>query len=141
MKGVESVQQKERDKMEWASKIGPSRRNWQAEITQQVPDEYVRWKSTGGAKHQGVASFHQLDDELTRMLIQMEYHPTGLFEKTANTLRVQRRRVKRDLRLFKHFIELRGEETGSWRGTIKKRDDRNDNGQNDRDQSAGRQAS
>jgi uncharacterized membrane protein len=112
--------------MQWASKIGPSRRNWQAEITEQKPDERIRWKSTGGAKQEGVATFHELDEELTRLLIQMEYHPTGLFEKTANTLRVPRRRVKRDLRLFKHFIELRGEETGAWRGTIAKKDDKKD---------------
>jgi uncharacterized membrane protein len=123
MKGVESVEQQEPDKTRWVSKIGPSRRNWQAEITEQVPDERIRWKSTGGAKQQGVATFHELDEELTRMLIQMEYRPTGVFEWTAKTLRVPRRRVKRDLRLFKHFIELRGEETGAWRGTIAKKDD------------------
>jgi hypothetical protein len=145
MKGVESVEQKQRDKMQWSSKIGPSRRNWQAEITEQIPDERIRWKSTGGAKLQGVASFHQLDDELTRMLIQMEYHPTGVFEKTANTLRIPRRRVKRDLRLFKHFIELRGEETGAWRGKIDKKDDsKNGDGKKASDEqgrSAGRAAS
>jgi hypothetical protein len=27
-------------------------------------------------------------------------------------------RVKRDLEQFKEFIELRGRETGAWRGTV-----------------------
>jgi hypothetical protein len=126
MKGVETVHQRDNEKLEWTSKIGPSRRRWQAEIIEQVPDERIRWKSTGGAKHQGVVTFHALDDELTRILVQMEYDPTGLFEHTANHLRVQRRRAKRDLRLYKHFIELRGEETGAWRGGIDKKDDKKD---------------
>ncbi len=53
------------------------------------------------------------------MLIQMHYKPHGPFEVVkSNKLRIQRRRVRGDLRLFKHFLELRGEETGAWRGTI-----------------------
>ncbi|HLH45708.1 MAG TPA: hypothetical protein VKV25_01035, partial [Acidimicrobiales bacterium] len=57
-------------------------------------------------------------EDLTRVLLQMEYKPTGAVEWVGNTLRIQRRRAKRDLRLFKHFVEVRGEETGAWRGKI-----------------------
>jgi uncharacterized membrane protein len=120
MKGVQSVHQEETDKLDWTSKIGPSRRGWRAEITEQVPGERLAWKSTGGANHRGVVTFHRLDDNLTRLLVEMQYDPTGFFEMSANTLRIQRRRVKRDLRLYKHFLELRGEETGAWRGRIDK---------------------
>lgn len=117
-KGVESVSQDDDDKTSWTTKIGPSKRTWTGRITEQVPDERMAWKSEGGARHQGVVTFHSLDTDLTRVLVQMEYHPQGAIETVGNTLRVQRRRVKRDLRLFKHFLELRGEETGAWRGRI-----------------------
>jgi uncharacterized membrane protein len=117
-KGIESVSQDEDDKVKWTAKIGPSRRSWTGKIVQQIPDERIAWKSEGGASLQGVVTFHSLNDDLTRVLLQMEYKPTGLFEWTGNTLRIQRRRAKRDLRLFKHFIEMRGEETGAWRGRI-----------------------
>ncbi len=122
MKGAESVQQDGRNKIGWTSKIGPSRRSWQAEIIEQVPDERIVWKSTGGLQLSGAVTFHSLDEALTRILVQMEYDPQGLVEHVGNVLRVQRRRARRDLRLFKHFVELRGEETGAWRGRIAKKE-------------------
>jgi uncharacterized membrane protein len=117
-KGIESASQEEDDKVKMTAKIGPSRRTWTGKIVEQIPDERIAWKSEGGASLQGTVTFHSLSDDLTRVLLQMEYKPTGLVEWTGNTLRIQRRRAKRDLRLFKHFIEMRGEETGAWRGRI-----------------------
>jgi uncharacterized membrane protein len=120
VKGIESVQQQEDDDetTTWTAKIGPSRRTWTGKIVEQIPDERIAWKSDGGAQLQGTVTFHDLDVDLTRVLLQMEYKPTGAVEWVGNTLRIQRRRAKRDLRLFKHFLEIRGEETGAWRGTI-----------------------
>ncbi len=117
-KGIESVEQESDEKSKWTSKIGPSRRNWTGTVVEQIPDERIAWKSEGGAQLQGVVTFHSLDVDLTRVLLQMEYKPKGAFEWVGNTLRIQRRRAKRDLRLFKHFLELRGEATGEWRGRI-----------------------
>jgi uncharacterized membrane protein len=117
-KGIESASQEEDNKVKWTAKIGPSRRTWTGEIVEQIPDERIAWKSEGGASLQGAVTFHSLADDLTRVLLQMEYKPSGAVEWTGNTLRVQRRRAKRDLRLFKHFVEMRGEETGAWRGRI-----------------------
>ncbi|MDQ2815190.1 MAG: SRPBCC family protein [Actinomycetota bacterium] len=117
-KGIESVEQESDENSKWTSKIGPSRRTWNGHVVEQIPDERIAWKSEGGAQLQGVVTFHSLDTDLTRVLLQMEYKPKGAFEWVGNTLRIQRRRAKRDLRLFKHFIELRGEETGAWREQI-----------------------
>jgi uncharacterized membrane protein len=117
-KGIESVDQQDDAKTRWTSKIGPSRRSWTGRIVEQIPDERIVWKSEGGASIQGVVTFHSLDEDLTRVLLEMEYKPTGPVEWVGNTLRIQRRRAKRDLRLFKHFVEMRGEETGAWRGRI-----------------------
>lgn len=118
VKGVQSVDQEEDDQTQWKTKIGPVRREWKAKIIEQVPDERIVWESQGGPEHHGVVSFHSLDEELTRVLVQIHYVPHGPFEVVGNKLRIQRRRVRRDLRLFKHFLELRGEETGAWRGSI-----------------------
>jgi uncharacterized membrane protein len=117
-KGVDSVEQKSDEKTEWTSKIGPIKRRWQATVTEQVPDERIAWQSDSGPQHQGVVTFHSLDDQLTRVMLEMHYRPSGPLEVTANKLGIQRRRVRRDLRLFKHFLELRGAEPGGWRGTI-----------------------
>ena len=125
MKAVQQADQKddEDDQTTWSVKIGPSARQWEAEITEQVPDERIVWKATGGANNWGVVTFHSLDDNLTRVMVQMEYHPTGFIEKTGKLLRIQRRRVRRELRLFKHFLEIPGQETGGWRGEIHKDED------------------
>lgn len=122
VKGVEQVEQVRDDRARWTAKIGPSRRSWTGRIVEQVPDERIAWKSEGGVALHGVVTFHSLDQELTRVLLQMEYKPGGPVEWVGNTLRIQRRRAKRDLRLFKHFVELRGEETGAWRGRIEGRE-------------------
>jgi len=108
----ESGQPKRSDRVGFRSKIGPSSRGWDAQIVEQVPGKRIAWRSIGGARHMGVVTFHKLDDRLTRMMVQMEYHPAGAMETIGNFLRMQRRRVRKDLRLFKHFIELRGEPTG-----------------------------
>ena len=126
VKGAEQVEQVERDKTAWRSKIGPSRRQWTAEITEQVPDERIAWKSAGGLQLKGVVTFHSLGEELTRVLLEIEYTPRGPVEHVGNLLRIQRRRVRRDLRLFKHFLELRGDATGAWRSRIAKKDDAED---------------
>lgn len=118
VKGIQSVDQSEDDETQWTSKIGPVRRQWKAKITEQIPDERIVWESDGGPEHHGAVTFHSLDDELTRVLVQMHYVPHGPFEVVGNKLRIQRRRVRRDLRLFKHFLEMSGEETGAWRGSI-----------------------
>ena len=118
VKGVDAVDQQRSDRAEWASKIGPVTRRWRARIVEQVPDERITWVSQSGPEHRGSVSFHSLDENLTRVMIQMHYVPHGPLETVANKLRIQRRRVRRDLRLFKHFMELRGEETGAWRGSI-----------------------
>ena len=117
-KAAESVSQNEDDQVEWTAKIGPSRRQWTARITRQIPDELIAWHSEGGLEMEGVVSFHRLDEDLTRVLVEIHYRPHGPVETVGNKLRIQRRRVRRDLRLFKHFMELEGEETGAWRGSI-----------------------
>lgn len=117
-KAAVSVEQQEDDKVQWTAKIGPSRREWTARITEQVPDERIVWKAEGGLDMEGVVTFHSLDEELTRVMVEIHYKPQGAVETVGNKLRIQRRRVRRDLRLFKHDVELRGEETGAWRGQV-----------------------
>jgi uncharacterized membrane protein len=114
----ESAEPKREDRVSFTSKIGPSRRQWDADIVEQVPGKRIAWRSVGGAENMGVVSFHELDGRLTRVMVQMEYHPHGLFETVGNFLRMQRRRVRKDLKLFKHFIEMRGDATGKGAGAV-----------------------
>jgi hypothetical protein len=64
-------------------------------------------------------TFHYLDDNRCKVMLQMEFDPKDFAEKAADTFGIVRRRVMGDLERFKKFIESRGQETGAWRGEIK----------------------
>jgi uncharacterized membrane protein len=119
-KGVESVEQTDEVTSNWKVKVAKSRRNFKASVTEQIPDRRIAW-TTEGAKGsiKGVVTFHPLADDLTQVLLVIEYYPAGLFEKTGNIWRAQGRRARLDLKHFRRFVMMRGEETGSWRGEIR----------------------
>jgi uncharacterized membrane protein len=118
MEGVEKVQQVDDRHLHWRAKIGGATREWNAEITEQIPDKRIAWCSTSGAKNAGVVTFHRLSDETSRVMLQLEYEPQGLAEKAGVLIGVLGRRVQGDLERFKTFIEERGAETGAWRGEV-----------------------
>ncbi|MFD0164167.1 SRPBCC family protein [Streptomyces decoyicus] len=118
-KGVVSVEKSDDTTSNWKVKVAKSTRSWRANVTEQVPDERITW-TTEGAKGtvKGVVTFHRLTDNLTRVLLVLEYFPKGLFEKTGNIWRAQGRRARLDLKLYRKFIMMRGEATDGWRGEI-----------------------
>jgi uncharacterized membrane protein len=104
----------------WVAEFGGSRPEWDAEITEQKPDERVAWRNTDGRENAGVVTFHRLDDARTRVMVQLDFVPEGVKEKLGDALGTPDRRVKRDLRRFKELIESRGAENGGWRGELKR---------------------
>jgi uncharacterized membrane protein len=118
MEGVESVTQLEDDRVHWVAEIAGVRREWDATITEQHPDERVAWAATDGTANAGVVTFHRIDDSTTRLMLQLEFDPDGFVEAAGDALGFVRRRAAGDLERFKEFIEARGTETGAWRGDI-----------------------
>jgi uncharacterized membrane protein len=115
---VESVTQLDDKRLRWVAEIAGKREEWDALISEQKPDERVAWTSTSGAKNAGVVTFHYIDPNTTRIMLQLDYEPEGVVEKIGDLLGFVRRRVEGDLERFKKFIEARQQETGAWRGTI-----------------------
>ena len=122
MDGVESVEQIDDTNLHWIAKIGGVRKEWDAEITQQEPDQRVAWKSTTGADNGGAVDFHRLDDQLTRITLTMDVEPEGVVEKVGDAVGVPARMVSGDLERFKEYIEGRSAATGGWRGTVEQTD-------------------
>ncbi|WP_055700513.1 MULTISPECIES: SRPBCC family protein [Streptomyces] len=105
---------------DWKLKVFWSNRSWKAHTTEQVPDQRITWTSEGGkGTTKGVVTFHPLAENLTRVLLIIEYYPKGLFEKTGNIWRAQGRRARLDLKHFARHISLRGEASDGWRGEIR----------------------
>jgi len=118
MEGVEEVRQVDDTHLRWKADIAGQEREWDAEITEQHPDERVAWKSTGGAQHAGVVTFHRIGDAQSRVMLQLDVEPEGITEQAGDKLGFVKRRVKGDLERFKELIESRGSETGAWRGEV-----------------------
>jgi uncharacterized membrane protein len=119
MSGVESITQLDDTRLHWVTDIAGVEREFDAEITEQHPDERVAWASTSGeAKHAGVVTFHRLDDAKSRVMVQIDWEPTGVAEKVGSAVNIDEHRVKGDLERFKEFIEARGHESGAWRGDV-----------------------
>jgi uncharacterized membrane protein len=106
MHRVLSVEQKGRDRVSWQEKIWFSKRQWEAQITERRKNDRIVWKTTQGMSHKGIVSFHRLDDNLTRVMIEMEFEPTGMIEKMASGLRFVKRAVQADLARFKAYVEM-----------------------------------
>ncbi|WP_338895041.1 SRPBCC family protein [Streptomyces sp. TG1A-60] len=119
-KGVKSADRADDTHSDWQLRVFWSNRSWKAHTTEQVPDERIAWTSEGAkGSAKGAVSFHSLADNLTRVLLVLEYYPKGLFEKTGNIWRAQGRRARLDLKNFARFITLTGEAEDGWRGEIR----------------------
>ncbi|WP_327331818.1 SRPBCC family protein [Streptomyces anulatus] len=120
MKGVQSVSKGEDEESDWKVKVGPSSRSFKATVQEQVPDDRIVWTSEGAkGSTRGAISFHELAPNLTRIVLVMEYYPSGFFEKTGNLWRAQGRRVRLDFKHFQRYVTLTEEEPEGWRGEIR----------------------
>jgi uncharacterized membrane protein len=118
-KGVKSADRADDTRSDWRLKVFWSSRSWQAMTTEQIPDERISWTSQGAkGTTKGAVTFHRLADNLTRVLLVVEYYPAGLFERTGNLWRAQGRRIRLDLKNYARFITLMGEAEEGWRGEI-----------------------
>jgi uncharacterized membrane protein len=120
MEGVKAVQQLDAKRLHWRAEIAGKEKEWDAEITEQIPDQRIAWRSRSGAPNGGVVTFHVLSPTRSKVMLQMEYDPETFIEKAGDAVGIVSQRVTGDLERFKDFIESRGRETGAWRGEIRK---------------------
>ena len=118
MEGIEKVTQFDDTHLHWVANIGGKNLEWDATISEQIPDKRIVWYSDRGAVHSGMVSFNPVGPEITRVTLRIDYEPEGFVEGTGDKFGFVSRRVEGDLKRFKEFIESRGAETGTWRGAV-----------------------
>ena len=118
MDSVHEVRQLDPTHLHWRADVAGKEKEWNAEITEQIPDKRIAWRSTSGVRNGGVVTFHKLDDTTTRVMLQMQYTPEGAVERIGDALGAVRMEARRNLERFKEMIEARGKETGAWRGAV-----------------------
>jgi hypothetical protein len=135
MHRVLNVEEKGRDRLSWQEKIWFSKRQWEGRITDKRENDRIAWKTTSGMSHKGVVTFHRLDDNLTRVMVDMEFEPNGMMEKMASGLRFVKRAVQADLARFKAYVEMEDAKGIEYRST---RDDEQDEKQQQQRGESGR---
>jgi uncharacterized membrane protein len=118
MEGVESVTQLDDKRVHWVTEVAGKRKEWDAEITRQVPDREIDWVGLGDPDNRGRIVFESIDGDTTMVTMMLDYDPEGIVEEIGDALGLVKRRVRGDMERFKEFIEARGQETGGWRGQI-----------------------
>jgi uncharacterized membrane protein len=120
MEGVEEIRQINDSHLFWRVNLAGVTREFHAEIVEQRPEERIAWRSSEGVMHSGVATFHRIAPDKTRIMVQIREEPDGVTERLGEALGMLDRRVKGDLERFKAMLEERGKETGAWRGQIER---------------------
>jgi uncharacterized membrane protein len=118
MQGVKRVTQLDDRHLEWVADVAGKEERWQAEITEQQPDEVIAWQSSEGVPTGGRVSFAPEGPTKTRVQLDLHAEPRDMVEKTGTALGVLDRQVKDDLKRFRDYIETHGQESGAWRGEI-----------------------
>jgi uncharacterized membrane protein len=116
---VDSITQIDDTHTRWKVTVGGVTREFDAEITEQHPDERVAWNSTSGdVNHAGVVTFHRLSESSSRVTVQLSWDPVNLTEKLGAIFGVDDAAIKKDLENFKDFIEDERNANGGWRGDV-----------------------
>ena len=118
MGGVREVRQLDDRRLHWMAEIAGVRREWDAEIIEQVPDQKVAWAATEGATNAGAVFFTPLGSDRTSVRLHLEYEPEGVVEQVGDKLNIVEKQAESDLERFKSYIESRGVESGGWRGSV-----------------------
>jgi uncharacterized membrane protein len=118
MSSVEEVRQVDDTHLHWKATVAGKLKEWDAEITEQIPDQRIAWRSTSGVGNSGVVTFHPLSPSRSRVELEMEYLPETLTEELGGAVGGVKFATRGNLRRFKKLVESHGRETGAWRGTV-----------------------
>jgi len=118
MQDVEEVRQIDDTHLHWRAKIAGKPVEWDSEITTQIPDRRISWRSTSGPPNSGAVTFDRVADNRTRITLRMSYRAPGIAEKIGDALGAVRAELSGNLHRFADFIQSRQRETGAWRGTV-----------------------
>jgi uncharacterized protein (TIGR02271 family) len=117
MEGVEAVRRLDSKRLHWVATVGGTRKEWDTQITEDVPDQRIAWRSEAGECTAGVVTFQPLAADRARMTVRFEYEPQGVKETLGDWLGLVSRRVENDLERFKAFVEERYREAAGRRAT------------------------
>jgi len=118
MSGVDAVRQLDDTTVHFETSIAGVKREYDAQITVQEPDQRVTWESLNEPRNAGTVWFESLGPDETKVNVELTWEPESAMEKIGAAVGLDSRQVASDLKKFKEFIESRGAETGAWRESV-----------------------
>jgi ribosome-associated toxin RatA of RatAB toxin-antitoxin module len=118
MSGVDAVRQLDDTTVHFETSIAGVKREYDAQITVQEPDQRVTWESLNEPRNAGTVWFESLGPDETKVNVELTWEPESAMEKIGAAVGLDSRQVASDLKKFKEFIESRGSETGAWRESV-----------------------
>ena len=118
MEHVDEVEQTDDTHLRWRVTVADKTEEFDTEVTEQIPDTRIAWKSTRGRQNAGAVDFHPLGENRCQLMVAIDAEPHGAMEKMADVSGMARRQVRSDLERFKEMIEAQGSESGAWRGSV-----------------------
>jgi membrane protein len=130
MGAVRDVRRLDERSSHWVVIVAHERREFGAVVTEVVPDARIAWESRGPTRHHGAVSFLPLDGGRTRVTVELNWEPEGLFDRVGDRLGLVRRQVGRDLDAFRRYV-LSGADRGQLPVESEGADDRGRGGEAD----------
>lgn len=118
LEGFKEVRQLDDTHVHWRAEIAGKDVEWDAEITEQIPDQRIAWRSVSGPPNEGIVTFDRIENDKTRVTARMNYEPKGAIQNIGDVTGMLERRAEGNLERFKEFLESGGQETGAWRGQV-----------------------
>src|SRR5678816_1076374 len=104
MKDVLDVRQIDDTHLHWRANIAGKPVEWSSEITTQIPDRRISWRSTSGPPNSGAVTFDRVTDHRTRVTLRMSYRAPGIAEKVGDALGLVRAELSGNLHRFADFV-------------------------------------
>lgn len=118
MSGVDAVRQLDDTTVHFETSIAGVKREYDAQITVQEPDQRVTWESLNEPRNAGTVWFESVGENETKVNVELTWEPESAVEKLGAATGLDSRQVASDLKRFKKFIEKRDTETGAWRESV-----------------------
>jgi uncharacterized membrane protein len=116
--GVKEVIQLDDTHVRWHAEIWGRDNEWDAEITEQVPDQRISWRSTSGEENAGTVRFEPLPGNRTLVRLAIGVDLEGALTNAGEALGLFTPHVENTLKDFKRYIEERQVADGAWRGEV-----------------------
>jgi uncharacterized membrane protein len=114
MQYVEAVQQTDDTHLHWSSRMPHRSMEWDSEITEQLPDRCIAWRTVSGPASSGKVELQPTGAGAARVTLTMECDPLQFAPaQDGNADSALARRIEQDLVRFKKLVETPGLQAGT----------------------------